>query len=100
MDQSHRPVLFSEIWIKARAAPNEFIYFPGSLNTADPRSHHDEIKVPFLPRWVGRSLGLFHLPHDLLAKLDGIAHYLESERMLSHSRDYSQIAFSATCNHY
>ena len=36
-----------------------------------------------------------HLTHDVLAKIDGIAHDFEGEGVLRHSRDDSEIAFCA-----
>jgi len=78
-------IVFPKAPVEARAAPDKFIDFSGDFDAAEARSHDDEAEVPAAALWIQRGLGLFHLTHDVLAKINRIAHDFERERVLDHS---------------
>jgi hypothetical protein len=100
VDQRDDDIVFPKVPVEARAAADKFIDFSGDLDAAEARSHDDETEVPAPALWIRRGLGLFHLTHDVLAKINRIAHDFERERVLDHSGDNSQVAFGTAGNYY
>jgi hypothetical protein len=98
MYQRDHDIVFPKVPVEARAAPDKFIDFSGDFDAAEARSHDDETEVPAAALWIQRGLGLFHLTHDVLAKINRIAHDFERERVLDHSGDNSQVAFGTASN--
>lgn len=86
--------------VKAAAAANQFVDFSRDFDAAEARSHDNEAEIPAPPLGIAGSLGLFHLTYNVLAQVYGIAHNLEGEGMLGHSRDDAQVAFGAAGNHH
>jgi hypothetical protein len=96
--QRDNDIAFPKVPVEARAAADKFIDFSGDFDAAEARSHDGETEVPAAALWIRRGLGLFHLTHDMLAKINRIAHDLEWERVLDHSGDNSQVAFGTASN--
>jgi hypothetical protein len=99
MYQRDHDIVFPKAPVEARAAPDKFIDFSGDFDAAEARSHDDETEVPAPAIWIRRRLGLFHLTHNVLAKINRITHDFERERVLGHSGDNSQVAFGTASNY-
>src|SRR4029077_15773021 len=100
MDQRDDNILLFEVPVKARAAANQLIDFSGDLNAAEACSHDNEAEMSAPPIGIAGSFSLFHLTHDMLSKVNGIAHDLEGERMLGHSGDDTEVAFRSAGDHH
>jgi hypothetical protein len=99
VDERDGYFVFLEIPVKAGATAHQFVNFPRDLNSAETSSHDNEAQMPAAPLAVICYLGLFHLAHDVLAQVDGIAHHLETEGMLGHSGGNAEITLRSTGNH-
>src|SRR6266446_8312584 len=91
MDQRDDNILLFEGPVKAGAAANQLIDFSSDFDAAEACSHHNKAQMPALAVRVGRCFGLLHLPHDVLAKINGVAHDLEGKSMLGHPGDNAQV---------
>jgi len=89
MDERDGDIVPAKIAVKACAAADEFIDFPGDLDAAETPSDDDEMEVPAPPIPSGRSLGLFHMTYQMLAKIDPIAHDLKGKSVIGHSLNLS-----------
>src|SRR5215469_11632636 len=99
MDNRDDYVLPAKVAVEPAAASNQLIDFTGKLYTAEPGTDNDEAEVPLPAIGVGSGFGMFHLMDDMLTQLNGIAHDLETKRMIGHSGDDAQVALGTARNH-
>ena len=100
VDHRDRDIFFTKVPVEPRAAANELVDLAGNFDTTETSAYDDEAEVPPAAVWIARGLGIFHLLHDVLAKIDGVAHDLKREGVIGHSRNNSEIAFRAAGEDY
>jgi hypothetical protein len=99
MDDRNNYILPAKVEVKAAAAANQLIDFAGKFHAAEAGTDNDEAQVPAPAIGITSRLGMLHLVDDMLAKVNGIAHNLETKRMVGHSGDDPQVGLGATGNH-
>jgi hypothetical protein len=96
MDHGYDDIFFAEIAVKASAATNKLVQFARHFNPAEAGAHDDEMEKLAASLGIGGCFGVFQLTDDVLPKVDGIAHDLESESVLGHAWNDAEIAVRTT----